>query len=974
MKGKSKQIFRSMLSLLLVMCMVISASPINALAAQNDEEAIVYVSLGDSMTNGYCLEGYEGNSGGINYGTSSYANKVAAWLAGYKGTVENDQVIFEGANGTVDHRPLAISGMRAQDIQWALELDYDNDTLMKNVFSMDYDGSGWSESKWYDDFKFAGDRTTWADFCDYDYRYADAAAKILAVYNTGENDKYFASSYANESSVNSAINGLKANDYFPEGKDQINSIGGYKYIQIASEYYQKSVADADVISLAVGNTNFGTFMLQSITDLIMYNNTNFANNYKYDRVIAQAPNGSFARTKIDEMFASSAYTNMVKALQSLAGDDAAKVSAIEYIVKYAMASYIVGYVGVLEAILKVNPDAEIIQIALMNAYKKNDGTIEKGTLSELVEMIYTPVNDLIKKLPAQLLASKTKEEQEKYKEANFYFAEAGYVSCMVDEFGDDFYKKNGNFVSYPNLLNGTEGYTANEDSIVRARFVEEIVCGTMIFAAMGLQKPTSEIPSFLEGVIAYDMMTPVQKAAYAANNADKAKEYALYLGFENAIIRSGTESVTVEAFANLANFQSQFAEFQGPLMGEIGTQSTNYYDEAAVVVAAGSNGLVSEDQVVQIMAAYEQMKAGVWNAYAAAHESLKQIKHKSINHILNCETCLKGNDHGTQAILATYNEQLELLPYTIIASTAKQQMGIQEGDQLGDLLTGEVVKSFCEAPNYKEAVYAFVIDLASEKFGYDITSEQIDLLLEEDGAFKVAGALVGQDAALVKLAYQNNLLDADQKEKIELLIKVRAAVIALLDNENTFKTTAAGIPTVIENASKAAYLLAIPQTMSDELYADSNMRGALCMNARCLLGTGAGGHPSATGHKTLYNAIIATDFAKNWHIHSIDTIWNWTEDYSKATATRKCIVDGCDYVIETVDATIESEETKATCDEDGKVVYTATAVIAGQKDTDVKEVVEKASGHTYAEEAVFVWSEDYKTATATLACTNEDCD
>lgn len=159
----------------------------------------------------------------------------------------------------------------------------------------------------------------------------------------------------------------------------------------------------------------------------------------------------------------------------------------------------------------------------MNAYEQQDGTIAEDTLGELVE-----------------------------------------TSCMVDVFGDDYYMENDSYVSYPGLLNGDKEYTANENSIVRARFVEEIVCGDMIFATMGLAKEDTQenIQNFLKGAIAYDMMTPVEKAAYAAQNADAAKEYALYLGFENAIIRAGTSDVTMDALAGLSTIQSVFAVSQ----------------------------------------------------------------------------------------------------------------------------------------------------------------------------------------------------------------------------------------------------------------------------------------------------------------------------------------------------------------------------------------------------------------------------
>ena len=187
MKQTGTKMLKSCISLLLVLCMVLSIMPMTALATgtESTEEPIVYVSIGDSMTNGYCLDGYDGTSGAVNYGIQTYSNKFAAWLAGYTGTIANDQVIFKGTNGTVDHRQLAISGLRAQDIQWILELDYANDAKMQQAYNFNYNDASWNFDTWYNALDFVGDRYTWTEYLDYDYRYADAAARILAMYHGG---------------------------------------------------------------------------------------------------------------------------------------------------------------------------------------------------------------------------------------------------------------------------------------------------------------------------------------------------------------------------------------------------------------------------------------------------------------------------------------------------------------------------------------------------------------------------------------------------------------------------------------------------------------------------------------------------------------------------------------------------------------------------------------------------------------------
>lgn len=286
------------------------------------------------MTNGYCLEGYDGESGLVNYGIESYANKYAAWLA--------------------------VSGMRSQDVQWMLELDYENTALMEEIYANEYHVTSWDEeleSLWYDTWGFVGDRRTWSDLCDAVFRLGTGAAKILSVYNTDGNDEYFKSSYADETEINKAIAGVESNPYYPSSKSEMDEFVGYKYLQIGAEYFQKSVEDADVISLAVGNTNFGTFMLTEILDVIMSDDYSFAERYSYDRVMAQVADDTFTTEKVNAILASENYQKSVAACKALADGDESKAERIEYIVKYCMASYIVGYIGMMEDILEVNPDA-----------------------------------------------------------------------------------------------------------------------------------------------------------------------------------------------------------------------------------------------------------------------------------------------------------------------------------------------------------------------------------------------------------------------------------------------------------------------------------------------------------------------------------------------------------------------------------------------------------------------------------------
>ncbi len=98
--------------------------------------------------------------------------------------------------------------------------------------------------------------------------------------------------------------------------------------------------------------------------------------------------------------------------------------------------------------------------------------------------------------------------------------------------------------------------------------------------------------------------------------------------------------------------------------------------------------------------------------------------------------------------------------------------------------------------------------------------------------------------------------------------------------------------------------------------------------------------------------------------------WEWAEDYSSATAAFVCKND--ESHTETVNATITSETTEATCEEAGKTVYTATVTFDGETYTDTKEVTIEAIGHDWGE-PTWTWTEteDGYTATATFVCEND---
>ena len=103
--------------------------------------------------------------------------------------------------------------------------------------------------------------------------------------------------------------------------------------------------------------------------------------------------------------------------------------------------------------------------------------------------------------------------------------------------------------------------------------------------------------------------------------------------------------------------------------------------------------------------------------------------------------------------------------------------------------------------------------------------------------------------------------------------------------------------------------------------------------------------------------------------------WNWSKgDDGSYTAIATFTCDRCKDVQKVVATVGDPVETKATCEADGKTVYTAKVTFNGKDYTDTKEEVIKAIGHKYGE-PTWNWAKGENntyTATATFTCANDE--
>ena len=188
-------------SCFLALCMLLSIAPMGVFAT----ETINYVSLGDSMANGYGLAGYQPAQGNVNGYRQEAPDAYPSQVATAKGW---------------DLTQLAMSAMRAEDLNFILNFDWTDPeqvALVEESQSWNKDAFIANRSRWDEAFN-CGDLYTWDEFVN--GRFND--------YNV--------------------INGAES--------------GTAEYAKM----FQNSVETADYVSMGIGNANFGVFMLGRITN------------------------------------------------------------------------------------------------------------------------------------------------------------------------------------------------------------------------------------------------------------------------------------------------------------------------------------------------------------------------------------------------------------------------------------------------------------------------------------------------------------------------------------------------------------------------------------------------------------------------------------------------------------------------------------------------------------------------------------
>ena len=511
MSAKALSVFMSLLMLFSVLAPAVSAANWEHEHAHEGKEELNYVSLGDSMANGFGLSGYEyeyhkdgsehtaecdctdyktwteGN-GYMQEVAAAYPSRFAAYLAGYTKEIKKDQNVFEGLFGKVTLSQMAMSSMRVEDINWILNAD---------------------PAKMSDN---------WSDYA----AYTDEAIEALCEeYNC---DKY------------TAIEMLRSRLWDVKTEDGNN--GSTTPASVITEY-QNAIKNADVITIGSGNANFGVFMLHRLVaamglDFILgeeYHADAFTEDFDLDALLAQCDEKLVAEIE--------KFREEIKAeLEKTAVDSFVELDNALDIVVYTTVSFCLNYESLLNTICTMNPNAEIIIVGLMKTVDGMNYVRANGEVIDLDEIM------------AKALGF-----------ANAYIA--GYASAMQI---NSVYTNTIYYAEVPTvetIVANYEGYLRPENgevnNVIRDRFVKSIV-GTsrkpgMVWSTLGYTTyPT------LADIEAFE----ANRAAYAAANSAMAEKIITYLAFEAAAIEAtkgdiNLDFATVDALKELGSvFTDEF--------------------------------------------------------------------------------------------------------------------------------------------------------------------------------------------------------------------------------------------------------------------------------------------------------------------------------------------------------------------------------------------------------------------------------
>ena len=303
-----------------------------------------------------------------------------------------------------------------------------------------------------------------------------------------------------------------------------------------AEQFRTAIENAHVISYALGNCNFGAFLLSQISAMVGFKSyNNFAEPEEIEAAYAHYTfDNALILLEADEDT-----TELVKEIYNYVVDYCtAENLPVELIKKcadlasYTVASYVITVKNTVEYINKVNPDVTFMFVPLINnAYDftidlVDDGAEKKVNIGELISLIYAPINAYV----ASFITLKQNDGE--YPDMTFYYADLPVdengETIKVETYGQAFEQ------IYTEIDNPNE-YPAGR-AFCHECFVPDVrrTLFSVVFGDKGEYFDYDDVKAYETA----QAKGEADLASYIYYNPAKSKWIALYLGVVEAIFGS----------------------------------------------------------------------------------------------------------------------------------------------------------------------------------------------------------------------------------------------------------------------------------------------------------------------------------------------------------------------------------------------------------------------------------------------------
>lgn len=755
------KMWRSGLAMLLALCLLISACPVTAFAT--DEGTVPaklnYVSIGDSMANGYGFVGYNQTSNDRNvydfmtgkgmYGAGAYPLQFEEHL--------------KGLGYDVNHTKLATSAMTAEDLLYLLG-------------GRDYFDDGW--------------------------------------------------------------NGYK--DY----------VGTYSDAEIMP-HIQNAVAEADVITMGIGNAAFGAFMVQKVTDALGVFGASLDDDEKVDFEDA------IAVLKLDaeqHAMVMQVYGMLKSKLVANVPDELVKqynLGDLADILAYTTASYAVNYKLLVEKMLEMNPDVEIVLVGLLNTTYGMNITDENGNVilpfGDVMDSLFNTLNAYMAGLPAVMQAMGVANE------AKLYYASQPNPEFICQEFEylqqhdwvakdsrlDSALIRQRNIEAFNGDLGEMIGMAVNEDGSRLAKITLEDVQAyeAIDFDALKAQILASPYAEYWSPWAAFFFNGYIddQDTAIA-----KILSVSIYLAIEEAVARStNTMDIPLSGLMKIAGDLSS-------VFTDLGTPPTNAPEATREWLLAGLSTEVTQGMckiyglfkvgngmsVHPTPAGHDKIAASVIAAYGN-----HTAKDETIKNVEVALSALKGflEEYGPEAAEQAY-QYLQENGYIDMARTEIEEL-VKYLNENKDALVEEMIPMIEAAI---EALEAQNEELKAVLKSLKAELEALNAELEKasgEAAEQIKQAIAQIEAAIAEieaLIAQVNKQIAELNAAVEELIEAAKAIaeqveVAIENAEALAESIVALVETLKETgtASVEAIAAAVEQARKTVLLAAETLEQAI---------------------------------------------------------------------------------------------------------------------------------------------------